>query len=47
MLCRELPQKPEGTVQAQIDQLWSYLFRLAESLLAQRGTAEKNGRQSL
>lgn len=43
----ELPQKPEGTLQEQIEQLWSYLFRLAESLQAQRGSTEAGGRKSL
>lgn len=43
----ELPQKPEGTVQEQIEQLWAYLFRLAEGLTAQRGSPEGNTRQSL
>lgn len=28
----EYPQKPEGTPQEQISQLWEYLFKLAERL---------------
>ncbi|MBO4212448.1 MAG: hypothetical protein J5878_07325 [Oscillospiraceae bacterium] len=42
----ELPSKPEGSVQEQIEQIWTYLFRLAEGLMAQRGTGETGGRQS-
>jgi len=38
----ELPARPEGTAQDQINQLWGALFRLVERLNAEAQAARRN-----
>lgn len=32
----ELPTRPEGSLPEQVEQLWEYIFKLAEQLNAER-----------
>lgn len=40
----DMPPRPEGTVAEQVEQLWTYLFQLAERLNTQHTTGDRPGR---